>query len=114
MEEDEEEYRFVIVNDIDRPSADHVAQVMPGGDTCRYIHQRLRKWYLLKTLYSTDLRDFGFDYSIDENNGEVIFYRNRPSVVRYEDGSIRDWQDVDHPYSFTLRLWCHQRKEKTL
>lgn len=104
-----EDYNFVIVNEMDRPSVDHVAQVMPGGGTCRYLHPRLRRWVEMSTGRATNIRDFGFGYRVNDQNGDVIFFRVAPSEAKYSNGETREWQDDRQ--NFTLSLWCHDRKE---
>lgn len=110
QDNNQREYNFVIVNGSDRPSQAHVAQVMPGGGTCRYLHPCLRNWNPMSTEHATNMVDFGFGYVIDEKRGTVTFYRAQPSEAKYPDGSTREWQDDDN--DFTLQLWCHERKEK--
>ena len=111
QDNNQREYNFVIVNEMDRPSVDHVAQVMPGGGTCRYLHPRLRYWQPMGTEEATNIKDFGFGFEIDKKRGTVTFFRTNSSIAKYKDGSIREWQDDDN--DFTLQLWCHERKEKT-
>jgi len=110
QDNNQREYNFVIVNGADRPSQDHVAQVMPNGGECRYLHPRLRYWQPMGTEEATNMVDFGFGYEIDKKRGTVTFYRARPSDAKYKGGNTREWQDNDD--DFTLQLWCHERKEK--
>lgn len=111
QDNNQREYNFVIVNEMDRPCVDHVAQVMPDGGTCRYLHPRLRYWAGLSTEHATNIKDFGFDFEIDEKRGTVTFFRVAPSKATYkQSGQTRGWQDSDE--DFTLHLWCHERKEK--
>lgn len=108
QDNNQREYNFVIVNSVDRPSIDHIAQVMPGGGVCRYLHMRLRYWNPMSTEEAVNIKDFGFGYEVDEKRNMVTFFRTGPSTVKYKDGTIREWQDDD--YDFSLSMWKHDRK----
>lgn len=97
---DEVNYKFVIINETDRPYGRHVAQVLSDG-TARYLHHELRDWPAMGTDAATDIRAFSFHYEIRGNL--VYFYRKScDSVATYEDGTLRNWQGEA---SFSLSLW---------
>ena len=93
------EYKFYIVNDIDRPDEEHVCQEITRGKL-EYIHGRLRDWHAMEVRDScTNIEKFGFDIRID--NGYATFTRNLPSKAAYSNGSHRMWQGKDY---FILEL----------
>ena len=85
--------KYFIVNECDRPCAEHVAVEVDGK--LFYIHPKLRHWAGMDSSASVSMEAFGFD--VEENTpseGFVTFTRNRDSVACYpQSGSPRDWQD---------------------
>ena len=89
-----EEYRFYIVNDIDKPCKRHVTQQINKEGVLMYLDKELQSLYKLKlNKRSTSLKDFGFDYEIDMESGIVKFVMSNDSIAEYPDGKTRKWQD---------------------
>lgn len=85
---------FYIVNDVDRPCPEHVAQ--RRGDRIHYIHRDLRD----REAYSegfpldraTPLGDFGIEVVADGPSGIAKFVLRRNCTATYADGRPRKWQ----------------------
>jgi len=91
-----EEPRFVIVNDVDRPYQELVAQDINGK--CYHMmrsvpgYEYKKKYDALPSDAATDLEDFGFKILIRE--GCASFHLMKPSKAKYKDGSLREWQGL--------------------
>ncbi|RLB66448.1 MAG: hypothetical protein DRH08_06180 [Deltaproteobacteria bacterium] len=86
---------FFIINDVDRPDADHVVQKLNDKGECRYISQRLKHWGKMQlNEESIDMRDFGFDVDeiVETKVKAMMFTKQRKSKATYRDGSVREWQ----------------------
>ena len=86
---------YYIINEIDRPDADHVVQKINDRGECCYISERLKKWATLQLRdNSTNMKDFGFDIDEIIKSGikVTMFTKQRASKATYRDGEIRQWQ----------------------
>ncbi len=93
---------FYIVNDLDRPDAQHVAQIINEDFPIEleYLHPDLRDWGKLRYQnQSTNVEHFGFTIDIEEN--QATFRKIRESVAVYKDGLLRSWQGASE---FTLQI----------
>lgn len=90
---------FYILNDVDRPDARHVIQIV--DDHAEYLHEDLRDWgdLRLPNESSSDLELFGFDVAIV--GGFAHFTQVKESSATYQDGKPRKWQGNKE---FILRL----------
>lgn len=84
--------KFYIVNDVDRPCEQHVAQLTgPKKDKLRYIHESLRDWDEMDLREeSTPVEEFGFE--IKRAHDRIMFFKTKHSSVFYPGGGRRLWQ----------------------
>ena len=92
---------FYIVNDVDRPDARHVVQVVNETTReCEYLHEDLRDWgTMVLPDDAATLADFGFRVKIVGNTAK--FRKCLGSVAKYKDGKSRPWQGENY---FELKL----------
>ena len=99
------EKKFAIVNDCDKPCRRLVAECIDGK-----FYYMARAEESLKANYDgmiplnpTFLEDFGFEIRNLKETNSVIFLQKYKSKAKYEDGRIRQWQDIGN---FTLPRVC--------
>lgn len=81
--------KFYIVNQIDKPHPPLVAYETASG-SLNYLDRTKSEYDGMSKDRATPLEDFGFD--IQFGYTEIFFAKERPSVARYDDGTIREWQ----------------------
>lgn len=87
------ENRFYIVNECDRPCARLIAERIQDGKLS-YINTELRKQYPSMSMkYATPLESFGIEFII--SGGFLIGGLIRDSKAKYRDGGARHWQGGD-------------------
>lgn len=90
---------YYIVNDVDKPSERHVAELVRDVEL-RYLSEDLRRWPPMSKARATRMEDFGF--VVVEEGNMVRFSKVGESVALYRDGTLRQWQGAAE---FTLRRY---------
>lgn len=81
--------RYAIVNDVDRPCEEFVAQLTPSGKL-RYMNPRLAHYPDFAADCATFLDDFGI--VVIEGDSIVTFVQAATSTATYPNGDRRYWQ----------------------
>lgn len=83
--------RYVIINDIDAPQPNMVAQYVTGTGYC-YLDRRNARFDGMRGHEAIDVRKFGFSW-VEDTDGVVRFYRNELApTATYSDGESRRWK----------------------
>ncbi len=95
-------YKFVIVNDMDRPDKYHVAQIV-GKDKAAYLHTDLRNHEKMTlNTQTTNIEKFGFYVKVI--NDVAWFVKTENSKATYKDGRTREWQGCDSDFKLVVKL----------
>lgn len=85
--------QYAILNTIDRPDRRMVVEIIEGKAyyMSRAEEPRMKSYDgMTPRPDTTSLEDFGF--TIVELGGKIRCVKTRPSVARYSDGGVREWQ----------------------
>ena len=85
--------RFYIINEVDRPYARHVCELVNEG-LCymsRSTNPSMASYDGMSVRPdSTPVEDFGF--TIEDHGDQIAFTKTSDSKATYKDGKPRDWQ----------------------
>ena len=87
-------YKFYIINTVDRPDEEHVVQLV-GEHKYEYLSTRLRSYGTLigTRKDTTPIEDFGFKVTVKHDR--ATFSRIYESKATYLDDTPRQWQGSD-------------------
>lgn len=97
--------KYAIVNTVDAPTPEMVAQWIPGVGYC-YLDRTGNKPSFdgMPADEATGINTFGitvFEHGDGPNKGKVDFLATGRSFARYHDGLPRLWQDSRHTFTHT-------------
>lgn len=95
--------KYAIINTTDAPKKDLIVEYINSVGYC-YMARKYMPYKMafdgMSARRPTAIEDFGF--TVIEREYQTDFERHGPSIATYEDGKIRDWQDIYSGSRFSL------------